>query len=130
MSARYTQIKVKDCEPAAICDVIVYGGAISDHSGLVVELDANKKPKMVVSKWGKAGGVFAHPPRNFGATPTDDWEIHRRPVDALGVAQSAEVERLKKAYDDEAAKAAPDVKALHAKAIALCQEKNKLKKWY
>jgi hypothetical protein len=96
-----------------------------DHTGFVVELDANDKPALVVSKWGDGAGVFVHKPQHYKtATARTDYTFHRRPPPAT---TSDEVTKLEKEYK-AAVDAKKDQKALHALAIKLCQARNALRR--
>jgi len=121
----YTRVDLAQGAQADVCDVIVYGSPIADHSGLVVEVDAAGKPTKIISKWGPSGGVFVHPPQAgpYGG----DWEIHRRKTGTFDAAKNADIAALRKAYDAEAAHGRSTPKA-HLLAYALCRAKNALQR--
>jgi hypothetical protein len=150
LTDNYTEIAVSTCKQACICDVIIYGGKDgADHVGYVIELDDKGKPAMVVSQWGDGNGVFVHRPADYkGAGKSKDYEIHRRKPQA----ETDTTQKLQKEYDkavqdqatatgatakeDECKRKflprdpkdndATTAKAIHAKAIELCREKNAL----
>jgi hypothetical protein len=108
---------------AHICDVVVYHvDTVPDHSGLVVEIGADGKPSKIISKWGPTGGVFLHPPEDYG-TGTDkinDWDVYRRTKDPDGLKDLTDA--YNKAVQDHGASS----DEAHDKARALCQAKNAL----
>lgn len=92
-----------------------------DHSGLVVAVDSNNKPTMVVSKFGPTGGLSAHHPDAW----YPDWEIHcRKNAPATPEIQNLQQDYAKAMQDLAAKKITPE--QAYRKAADLCQAWNGL----
>ena len=118
----YNEVMVATGAKAEIGDVIVYSqGGVIDHTGVVVEVDANGKPAMIESKWGPMGALFVHKPETYA----EGYQIYRRKAGGLSSAQTDKITELTDAYE-KAKKDGVEKKTLHQKAIDLSKQINTL----